>query len=309
MEFQAVVMAAGMGTRMTDITELTPKALLPICNKPMIWYSINLLYKSGFTEVIIILLKSTYNEIVKILKEFQHRIRFEYIQLADDHNFGTVDSLKIIKEKITTDLLVISCDLITNFPLHLLADDHRTNDASLTMLIAEVPNITSEKVNSHIENDIIGLNTANNKVLYYSSKLDLDNYISFKVADLYQYPNINIFTQVFDAHIYLMKKEVLDIIEYCSQYLQMTMLKGEVVPYLVKQQFYSENLNNKDNSVLYEFSQLEDYSKKNTNVVKELSSWPNEEINNISCYAYMLNNNTLCIRANTLTTYHEINKN
>ena len=47
MEFQAVVFAAGRGSRLTELTNDTPKALLPIANKPMIWYSLHMLDKAG----------------------------------------------------------------------------------------------------------------------------------------------------------------------------------------------------------------------------------------------------------------------
>ena len=48
MEFQAVIMAAGHGSRMTDLTTRTPKPLLPIGNKPMIWYPVSMLENAGF---------------------------------------------------------------------------------------------------------------------------------------------------------------------------------------------------------------------------------------------------------------------
>lgn len=47
-EFQAVIMAAGTGSRMFPLTERIPKALLPVGNLPLIWYPINLLDKAGF---------------------------------------------------------------------------------------------------------------------------------------------------------------------------------------------------------------------------------------------------------------------
>lgn len=48
MEFQAVVMAVGGGSRMTDLTSSVPKPLLPVGNKPLIWYPLNLLERVGF---------------------------------------------------------------------------------------------------------------------------------------------------------------------------------------------------------------------------------------------------------------------
>ena len=48
LEYQAVVLAGGRGTRMTDITISKPKCLLPIGNYPMVWYSLNMLKRIGF---------------------------------------------------------------------------------------------------------------------------------------------------------------------------------------------------------------------------------------------------------------------
>jgi hypothetical protein len=60
------------------------------------------------------------------------------------------DVIKLIKFKISiwvcnknfylqTDILVISCDLITDLSLHHIANVHRTYDASVTMLLSTVP--------------------------------------------------------------------------------------------------------------------------------------------------------------------------
>lgn len=48
MELQAVLMAAGGGSRMMDLTYNTPKPLLPVGNRPLIWYPLNLLERVGF---------------------------------------------------------------------------------------------------------------------------------------------------------------------------------------------------------------------------------------------------------------------
>lgn len=47
-EFQPLIMAAGKGSRMSELTARRPKCLLPIGNLPMIWYPIRLLERSGF---------------------------------------------------------------------------------------------------------------------------------------------------------------------------------------------------------------------------------------------------------------------
>ena len=50
-EFQAIILAAGRGSRMYPLTEDCPKALLPVGNQPLIWYPIQLLEQNGFNGI------------------------------------------------------------------------------------------------------------------------------------------------------------------------------------------------------------------------------------------------------------------
>lgn len=47
-EFQAIVLAAGRGTRLPEVLGDTPKCLLPIGPYPLIWYPLNLLQQHNF---------------------------------------------------------------------------------------------------------------------------------------------------------------------------------------------------------------------------------------------------------------------
>lgn len=47
-EFQVIVLAAGKGSRITELTTRKPKCLLPIGNRPMVYYSLKKIEKSGF---------------------------------------------------------------------------------------------------------------------------------------------------------------------------------------------------------------------------------------------------------------------
>ena len=48
MEFQAIVLAGGRGTRMDELSSTIPKCLLPIGCKPMIYYPVRMLEQAGF---------------------------------------------------------------------------------------------------------------------------------------------------------------------------------------------------------------------------------------------------------------------
>jgi glucose-1-phosphate thymidylyltransferase len=51
---RAVILAAGQGTRLRPVTLTMPKPLVPVANKPLIMYSIDVLKTAGLTEIAIV---------------------------------------------------------------------------------------------------------------------------------------------------------------------------------------------------------------------------------------------------------------
>lgn len=51
---KGVILAGGLGTRLMPLTKVVNKALLPVYNKPMIYYPIQLLVDSGINDVLIV---------------------------------------------------------------------------------------------------------------------------------------------------------------------------------------------------------------------------------------------------------------
>jgi Glucose-1-phosphate thymidylyltransferase (EC 2.7.7.24) len=51
---KGVILAGGTGSRLYPLTKVINKHLLPVYNKPMIYYPIETLIKAGITEIVIV---------------------------------------------------------------------------------------------------------------------------------------------------------------------------------------------------------------------------------------------------------------
>jgi glucose-1-phosphate thymidylyltransferase len=65
---KGVILAGGLGTRLYPLTHATNKHLLPIYNKPMIFYPIETLVRAGITEVMIIASGPHAGHFLRVLK-------------------------------------------------------------------------------------------------------------------------------------------------------------------------------------------------------------------------------------------------
>ena len=73
MSLRGVVLGGGTGSRLMPLTKVTNKHLLPIYNKPMIYYPIQTLVKAGIQEILIVTGGNNAGEFLRLLgngKEF-----------------------------------------------------------------------------------------------------------------------------------------------------------------------------------------------------------------------------------------------
>src|SRR5436309_13229777 len=67
------VLAGGLGTRLSPLTKITNKHLLPIYNRPMIYYPIRTLVEAGIREILIVAGGNSAGDFLRLLgngKEF-----------------------------------------------------------------------------------------------------------------------------------------------------------------------------------------------------------------------------------------------
>jgi glucose-1-phosphate thymidylyltransferase len=81
---KGVILGGGLGTRLSPLTEITNKHLLPVGKEPMIWHAVRQLVSSGITEIIVITSTNHMGSVVNSLGsgsrfgcEFTYRVQEE----------------------------------------------------------------------------------------------------------------------------------------------------------------------------------------------------------------------------------------
>ncbi|MDD2680929.1 MAG: sugar phosphate nucleotidyltransferase [Patescibacteria group bacterium] len=77
---KGIILSGGSGTRLRPLTKITSKQLLPIYNRPMIYYPLNTLIKAGIKEILIIVAPERAGDYLNLLgsgREFGVKFTYE----------------------------------------------------------------------------------------------------------------------------------------------------------------------------------------------------------------------------------------
>ncbi|KAF5287809.1 hypothetical protein FQR65_LT12177 [Abscondita terminalis] len=318
-EFQAVILAAGKGSRMHEITAGKPKCLLPVGNKPLVWYPLYKLEEVGFTDVILIIYENQKNEIQNALEKLNLLIKIEYVTIKNEDQ-GTADSLRAINDKIHSDVLILSCDFISDVNLGGFLNMFRMHNASLCALLLnpsmEQVAAPGPKIKYKPERDLIGIDAQTKRLVFLASASDFEGSVSLPKALIRKHTNITMHSTLMDSHVYVLKNW---IIEYLVEDTSISTIKGELLPRIIRKQLLKPKkvdhnvsiVNTKDKNDIFEYakeSQLK-YLIRNSSSFNDhygdLKSSYHDDI--IRCFAYIAEPDVFGVRVNNLPAYYNIN--
>jgi NDP-sugar pyrophosphorylase family protein len=162
---KVLILAAGLGTRLGDLTKNIPKPMIDINGKPFLEYLINLYKKKGVRDFVLCV--GYKSEVIIDYfgngKKFGVNIEYSY----GTHPLGTAGEIKNAKRYINERFMFIYGDTYIDFDLDKMLQFHKEHNAKITILCTK----------SNAENRSGGISIMNNKVTSFEEKVE-KNFIS-----------------------------------------------------------------------------------------------------------------------------------
>ncbi|KAM9110437.1 translation initiation factor eIF2B subunit gamma isoform 4-T8 [Megaptera novaeangliae] len=191
------------------------------------------------------------------------------------------------------------------------------------------------------QRDFIGVDSTGKRLLFMANEADLDEELVIKGSILQKHPRIRFHTGLVDAHLYCLKKYVVDFLmeNNClhvnvfhpnsltsDTYLDwsITSIRSELIPYLVRKQFSSASSQQRQEEKEEDLKKKELKSLDIYSFIKEANtltfapydacwnacrgdSWEDLSRSQVRCYVHIMKEG-LCSRVSTLGLYMEANR-
>jgi len=214
---KGIILAGGMGTRMSPLTKAVNKQLLPLYDKPLIFYPLSVLMLAGIRNILIIVNKGQLNQFRNILPE--------------KNNLGIkIQYKEQIKPKGLPDAFIIGEKFIGKDNVALILGDNFFYGQSLTKTLKKNTSLKSgAKIFLHsVKNPSlydVALIDKKNKVIKLIEK-PKKNISNLAVTGLYFFDNKVI---KFSKNLKPSKRQEIEIIDLLKKYKNKNQLKAEFI--------------------------------------------------------------------------------
>lgn len=133
---KGIIMAGGEGSRLRPLTCDLPKPMVPVMNRPVMTYSIELLKKYGITEI-----GATLQYLPQAIQGYfgdgsEYGVHLHYF--IEESPLGTAGSVKNAGDFLDETFIVISGDALTDINLKRAVDFHKSHGSKATLVLKRV---------------------------------------------------------------------------------------------------------------------------------------------------------------------------
>jgi glucose-1-phosphate thymidylyltransferase len=137
---KGVILAGGLGTRLYPLTKITNKHLLPIYDRPMIYYPIECLVNAGLREILIVTGGEHAGDFLKLLRNGKHLGIKDLHYTYQEGEGGIADALALAEDFADGDkICVVLGDNIIQKHIRQAAGEFFTQPTGAKILLKEVP--------------------------------------------------------------------------------------------------------------------------------------------------------------------------
>ncbi len=179
---QAVVMVGGKGTRLLPLTETRPKIILPVADRPCLWYLLRSLAYGGIEEVILAcgykseLMRRTIGD----GSDLGIDIQYSY----EDEPMGTGGAMKLVEDRLDDTFVAANGDVFVSMDVSAEIRTHQETGAAVT----------------------IALTPVDNPCEFGIARVDDDN----RISEFKEKPKPEeVFSNLINAGVYVLQKDVL----------------------------------------------------------------------------------------------------
>lgn len=128
-----VIIAGGKGTRIASVNSEIPKAMIPICGKPIIEHGVEMAKRQGFTDFLFVI-GYLGEQIEKYFGDGSRwGVHIDYYR--ETQPLGTAGALGLLRDRLTEDFFVFYGDTVMDIDMHRMAEYHRAKQSDATLFL------------------------------------------------------------------------------------------------------------------------------------------------------------------------------
>lgn len=130
---KVVIIAGGQGTRIASVNSEIPKAMIPICGKPIIEREVEMAKRYGFTDFLFITgylgdqIESYFGD------GSRWGVHIDYYR--ETKPLGTAGALGLLRDQLTEDFFVFYGDTVMDINMHRMMEYHLSKHADATLFL------------------------------------------------------------------------------------------------------------------------------------------------------------------------------